>query len=392
MKDIYIEQMHLHMFKGHQDIQLSFDEINQIFGRNASGKSTIADAFCFAFTGLNFWGNKFINPINQGTIAWVESTVSADSKMMTFKRILEENAGKIKTILTEEVSVDKETFLSTVNPRYFVSLTPAAAKEVLLKVANLESDSLPTCYPETADIIDKAEEIIGNDPMPLIKKWEAAESCKKAINAEIKEINELKAQTEGKIMAYEQSVEFFKNNNIEMSEEMADSIDMFVLAGNQRLVQLANQKDSLTKKVKLIDQYRSLLTKLAVKSIEDELDDVTIKLEENGKDVFVVTYKDRDYKTLSNSEQLLAGLEIVNAISSVANISYPCFVDNAEALQVQDLSPYPAIPQFILLNVADVDLTLYENGVLTNPVTKETMVRSKDSLVPNVTIVGGWDR
>lgn len=393
--DIQLDSLHMHMFRGCMDMKLRFDEITEIYGRNGSGKSTIADAFAFAFTGMNYWGNKIVNPIlSSGSMGWVEFDGLVNSSPCKFKRILEENNGSLKTVVNVDIDLDKSLFLSIINPKYFVSLSASEAKEVLMRASNLTTESLSVRWPENCDFFEATNKLLEvTEEQSLLERWKRVEEVRKEWSAKIKSLEEEKAQTQGKIDAYEQSLQFFADNGIAVSEELDESIQLFTLAANQKLCNLLNERDQLKKDLKELESYKNYLVSLAVFSIESELDKTNIKLVgDNGKECFVVTYKGRDYKSLSNSEQLMAGLEIVNALEAVSNSNLPCFIDNAEALQVQDMSLYPSIPQIIILNVADVDLSVYEDGKLINPVTTSVMTRTKATLVPNVTIIGGWGK
>lgn len=50
------------------------------------------------------------------------------------------------------------------------------------------------------------------------------------------------------------------------------------------------------------------------------------------KNAFQFTYKDRDYKRLSRSEKLLAGMEVSELIKRLTGRSYPMFIDDAESI------------------------------------------------------------
>ena len=49
------------------------------------------------------------------------------------------------------------------------------------------------------------------------------------------------------------------------------------------------------------------------------------------KDDFVITYKDKDFSTLSRSEQVAASLEIANMLNKVTNLNSPLFIDDSES-------------------------------------------------------------
>ncbi len=54
------------------------------------------------------------------------------------------------------------------------------------------------------------------------------------------------------------------------------------------------------------------------------------------KDTFKFTYNDREYKRLSLSEKIRAGLEVAELIKKLSGRTYPTFIDNAESVCVID--------------------------------------------------------
>ena len=49
------------------------------------------------------------------------------------------------------------------------------------------------------------------------------------------------------------------------------------------------------------------------------------------KDDFVVTYKDKDFNTLSRSEKIAASLEIANMLNQITNLNIPPIYDDSES-------------------------------------------------------------
>ncbi len=50
------------------------------------------------------------------------------------------------------------------------------------------------------------------------------------------------------------------------------------------------------------------------------------------KDVFKFTYDDKDYRWLSTSEKIKAGLEVSNLLAAITGLVYPTYIDNAECI------------------------------------------------------------
>ena len=75
------------------------------------------------------------------------------------------------------------------------------------------------------------------------------------------------------------------------------------------------------------------------------MDKAAIKLSEvekgtgEIKDTFKFTYDGKDYRWLSNSERIKAGLEIAMLVKRLTGLTYPTFVDNAESINTNFTRP-----------------------------------------------------
>ena len=71
-----------------------------------------------------------------------------------------------------------------------------------------------------------------------------------------------------------------------------------------------------------------------------------IKSESLEKDVNIdnsishVAYDDKDYRWLSTSERIKAGLEVANLLKRLTGLAYPTFIDNAESINTNFIRPY----------------------------------------------------
>ena len=50
------------------------------------------------------------------------------------------------------------------------------------------------------------------------------------------------------------------------------------------------------------------------------------------KDTFRFTYDGKDYRWISNSEKIKAGLEVSKLLQSLTGLCYPTYIDNAESI------------------------------------------------------------
>ena len=59
-------------------------------------------------------------------------------------------------------------------------------------------------------------------------------------------------------------------------------------------------------------------------------------------DVFRFTYKQRDYRTLSLSEKILAGIEVAAMMRRITGIDCPICIDNTESIGTFNAVPMPS--------------------------------------------------
>jgi len=57
------------------------------------------------------------------------------------------------------------------------------------------------------------------------------------------------------------------------------------------------------------------------------------------KDTFKFTYDGKDYRWLSTSERIKAGLEVAMLLKRLTGLIYPTFIDNAESINTSFVQP-----------------------------------------------------
>lgn len=174
MKKINLTGLKLHNFKGVRDFELctNAEHVN-VFGANATGKTTLFDAFTWLLFGKNSEDAKKFNvkPLDEsseellGLEPDVEATFLVDGKKVTLHRILKENWVKPKgqlekqrkpdttSLYVNEVPkkvkeyqdfiskiIDEDTFKMLTNPTQFVSQHWTKQREVLTEIAGTMSD------------------------------------------------------------------------------------------------------------------------------------------------------------------------------------------------------------------------------------------------------------
>jgi hypothetical protein len=88
-----------------------------------------------------------------------------------------------------------------------------------------------------------------------------------------------------------------------------------------------------------------------------------IKTTGEVKDVFRFTYKGTDYRSLSLSEKVRAGLEVAALLRKLTGLELPVYIDNAESIVILDRLLLPS--QTILSKVvkgAELSVTASSNA------------------------------
>ena len=82
-----------------------------------------------------------------------------------------------------------------------------------------------------------------------------------------------------------------------------------------------------------------MLTPLKMKQASIKLFEV-VKSTGELKGTFKFAYDDKDYRWLSTSERIKAGLEVANLLKRLTGLAYPTFIDNAESINTNFIRPY----------------------------------------------------
>ena len=184
MKEIKIKRIRLVNFKGVRAFEMEFDTagITSIYGRNASGKTTIFDAFTWLLFGKNSedkkqFGIKTVDGngnVIQRLPHEVSAVIEVDGQEITLTRTLnekwqkkrgtaeEEFKGNEETRLYNEVPLSvrdwqakidaictEDTFKMVTNPLYFTSLKWDKQREMLIRMAgDVTTDDVVATNPE----------------------------------------------------------------------------------------------------------------------------------------------------------------------------------------------------------------------------------------------------
>lgn len=232
MKNITLKSLSIINFKGISRLETAFNSVTNIYGANASGKTTIFDAFCFLLWGKDSADRKDfgVKPLDKSgnPAERIESEVKAilevDDSEISLRHVFKENwvkkrgeaeatfvgnehlyfwndvplkaseyQAKIDTIIPENV------FKLLTNPLYFNSLKWQDRRAVLQQmVGEVSDDEVLASLPELSSLIAQLtgktiEEIRAQISSEKKKIKETLES----INPRIDELNRQKPSLEG---------------------------------------------------------------------------------------------------------------------------------------------------------------------------------------------------
>ena len=207
--EIKLKKLTLQNFKGIKNLEIDFEQVTNIYGQNATGKTTIFDAYLWLLfdkdssnaTQFNIKTlDKDGQPIHQLEHS-VEGHFEIDGQEIELKKIYKEKWTKKRGSQVSEFSgheteyfingvpklqkeykeyvdniIDEETFKLISNPRYFsVDLDKKKRREILMNMANVDAK----------DVIAENKELKELD----LEKY-SIEDLEKMNKASIKKINE----------------------------------------------------------------------------------------------------------------------------------------------------------------------------------------------------------
>ena len=142
MKRILLKKLVIQNFKGCRERTIEFGEATNIFGANASGKTTIMDAFCWLMFNKDSGGSEKFNirpldsdgkMVDNVEIA-VEATLDIDGATVTLQKVQKQNWVKKR-------GTDVVTLHGNVNT-YEIDSFPASEKEFKEKIASIIPEDL----------------------------------------------------------------------------------------------------------------------------------------------------------------------------------------------------------------------------------------------------------
>lgn len=138
----------------------------------------------------------------------------------------------------------------------------------------------------------------------------------------------------------------------------ANDIPEKIKAINKQLEECAAKKEELSRLITAVSEYAAKKAEITLQSLQMnrasiKLFDV-VKTTGEVKNTFRFTYDGKDYRLLSTSEKIKAGLEVSALLERLTGLVYPKYIDNAECITTK-LSPVNG--QVILAYARNVALT-----------------------------------
>lgn len=263
MARVTLEQMWLHNFKGVADLQINFGKVTNVYGANATGKTTIFDAFLWLLFGKDSSDRADfqVKTIDQGgsVIHGLEHDVRADllvdGKKVTFQKVYREKWTKRRGEATRTMTgheteffvngvpmkksdyeievrkiVPEELFRLITNPLHFGSVLPwKDRRAMLLEVVGDVSDY---DVMEHDPALSQLGEILDGHTIPDFRAMVAAQKRKindelGVIPARIDEVSRQIPETELDYSAMEAKAAEVKNQIASLDEAMTDAGKIF---------------------------------------------------------------------------------------------------------------------------------------------------------------------
>lgn len=181
------------------------------------------------------------------------------------------------------------------------------------------------------------------------KKTESVRSLESKITELDGQISAIKTDAANHLLEYEKAVSSKKDRILNEIEELqalkhaireAESSSREVSILSEGLKTIESDIETMNCKITATIEYAAKRAELTLKPLK--MNRVKIKLQEVVKstgeiiNTFRFTYDGKDYRILSLSEKIRAGLEVSNLVKQLAERDYPVLVDNAESISVID--------------------------------------------------------
>lgn len=311
MSNVTIKQMHLQYFKGIKNLDITFGNVTNIEGANASGKSTIVDAFFWLLWGKNAQGasdSKFlIKTVDENGVEIphinhvVEGVLIVDGIEVTLKRVLvpeydkEDNlSGNHTEYYWNEVPlkkseydqkikgiIDEQVFKLITNPYAFLNMAWQDQRAMLLQMAGkVEDEEIAGTRKDFLKLMDKISgKTLEEYKREIQTKLQKINEAMKQIPTRIDEVKigipeepdyealkEEKAEVEAEIQKIDKAIEGYRMDGVDENLEKQKKI------GELKMKQSEILSNAQVEERRKIHEYNGVYTKAEMdfKAIEEE--------------------------------------------------------------------------------------------------------------------------
>lgn len=299
MKKIKLEKMSIRNFKGCDELNITFSDTTNIYGRNASGKTTVADAFTWLLFGKDSQGKeKFqVRPLDESgkqidnvEIA-VKAALSIDGNITTLKKVQKQNwvkkRGSDNAVLDGNINeysindfpslekdfkalvasiIPEDLFRLLTDPKMFPSLPWKKQREMLLKFVGEITD---------ADVIagNPTHYKLISEDLKLAPVEKCIEKAKKQLSALKDKQNELPVRID-------ETHRSIKEVPISLAE-----LELQKNALNEKIAEIQQEKDGLSGSFKAVDEIQSAIiqVKMDMSEIERKANADLIKAKQEAR-------------------------------------------------------------------------------------------------------------
>lgn len=359
-----------------EKIVFDFGDMTYITASNGKGKSSIADAISYTFMGTPFFGGNGLDRLQNGNASELEVSVDIVDDIGT-EHTLTRSRKKGVTVITydgfeikqtdiTEMFCDKDIFLSIFNPMYFIDVLGESGRGMLEKLLPVVSheDVLAAMSERSRELL-KDESMLSPETYIKYRRTELKELEESQIRytaqKELLERQREECASNAEYVALSDAIGYVSANwkcpvcmtvmtKQEANEVMAElqqrhsgfirgiQIDNLLVEENlsTSMLETVTKIACLKTLVSEAIQYAATRAKLALEGLKMNRAEIVlseiIKSTGEVKDCFRFSYNGRDYRCLSLSEKIKAGLEVSELIKRLSGRNYPVFIDNGESI------------------------------------------------------------
>ena len=310
MKTIILKNVTISGFKGYKDI--CFYEFNKgeniLAGGNGKGKTSVADAVNWAFTGKLFEGNKdeIVALNNCSTTAEVKVVFeNEDGENVLVRRLSKTSSAKVrlnnKAITQKKLNefVDENTFMMIFNPLNFLAKKPTEARNLIMSLVK--------------DVVtdDMVLNVISESNRERLEELDLSKDNLKEIRKNISLLEEKLSLKNSLKMNYEKDLESnsilikgFDNLDITKLLEELESKNENFKDMNEEMVSLQSSYNSKSNELVNLLSEMSQISNNNLKTISDDI--LKLKEEEQsliiqGKEMKAKEYSPKNYFELEKA-------------------------------------------------------------------------------------------